>query len=209
LAREFHLAYIDSGAMYRAVTLQLMRTGLELADDVQISNMLHHLHIRFKRNPDTHLNETYIDQENVEQEIRTMAVSNQVSEVSAIPQIRRAMVHLQQKAGKNRSIVMDGRDIGTTVFPDAAVKIFMTASPEVRAARRHLELLQKGQNISFEEILANLAHRDHEDSTRAESPLRQATDAVVLDNTHLSEDEQLAWAVQLVNTRLAVMQTLS
>ena len=201
LARELHFAYIDSGAMYRAVTLHMMRTDTALDDAARIAQHLKDIHITFKRNKDSLMNETYLNDENVEQAIRTMEVSNLVSEVSAIATVRRAMVELQQRAGRSRNIVMEGRDIGTTVFPEAAIKIFMTASPEVRAARRHLELLQKGQNVSLQAIEANLAHRDYEDSHRAESPLRQAEDATILDNTHLNEEEQLAWALQLVHSR--------
>jgi len=192
LAQELGYTYIDSGAMYRAVTLHLLRHQIKADEQQRISHALPQIEIRFNAR-----NETLLNGENVEQAIRQMEVSQYVSEVAAVPEVRRAMVEQQQQMGENKAIVMDGRDIGTVVFPEAELKIFLTASPEIRAERRFKELQDKGQDSSIEEVNANLRHRDHIDSTRADSPLRQAADAVIIDNSRLNRDQQLARALEL------------
>lgn len=190
LANELGFVFVDSGAMYRAVTLYFLRHTVDLQDQITVTDALEHIQIDFVPRADAAA-DILLNGEDVSEEIRQMVVSENVSEVSAIKEVRRAMVALQQQLGSRRNIVMDGRDIGTTVFPNADLKIFMTADPEVRAMRRHAELIAKGQQTSMEEVRKNLAHRDHIDSTREESPLRQADDAIVLDNSHLTQEEQL------------------
>ena len=194
LASRLAYTYIDSGAMYRAVTLYFLRHHIHLDDEEQVRQALDDISIRF--GPQNH---TLLNNEDVEGEIRKMEVSNFVSQVSAIPAVRRAMVKLQQAMGKEKAIVMDGRDIGTVVFPDAELKVFLTAEPEVRAQRRYLELKSKGTESSLEEVRQNLSLRDHIDSTREDSPLRQAADAQVIDNTHLNRAEQLEYALKLAH----------
>lgn len=200
LARKLGLRYIDSGAMYRAVTLYFLRNGIPVhADQLDahtIEQALGQIHLDFHLSSDTGVSEIWLNGENVDQEIRGMEVSSNVSFVSAIPEVRHRMVAQQQRMREDGNLVMDGRDIGTTVFPDADLKIFMTADPEVRSDRRHRELIAKGQPITMEEVRANLAVRDHEDQNRSESPLRQASDAVILDNTHLDFDGQLEFVVK-------------
>lgn len=196
LARELDFVYIDSGAMYRAVTLYFLRQGIAFDDTAAISAALARIHIDFV--PHGTGTRIFLDGEDVSDAIREMRISNQVSEVSAIKEVRRAMVAQQQKLGKRRNIVMDGRDIGTTVFPDADLKVFMTADSKVRAERRYLELQEKGEQVTLEEVFDNLAHRDYIDTTRAESPLIRAQDAVVLDNTELTREEQLQFVKDLV-----------
>ena len=191
VAKELHYAYIDTGAMYRGVTLYCLENGIDWEDEAAVQRALPDIHITFKRNPKTRRNELCLNGEVREDEIRTMRVSNAVSEVSVIAAVRHAMVAQQQRMGKKRGIVMDGRDIGTTVFPDAEVKVFMTADVHTRALRRQIELHDKGAEVSLTDIEANLAKRDRIDSTRAESPLRQAEDAIILDTTHLTIDEQV------------------
>ena len=196
LAREIGYTYIDTGAMYRAVTLYCLSHQLfdgEQIDEAALAAALPSLEIAFRMNAETGRPETYLNGENVEQEIRGMAVANHVSPVAALGFVRRALVAKQQAMGKEKGIVMDGRDIGTVVFPDAELKLFVTASPEVRAQRRVDELKAKGMPASYEEVLANVKQRDWMDSTRAESPLRQAADALVLDNSHMSLAEQKQW----------------
>ena len=198
LARKIGYVYIDSGAMYRAATLFALRNNMIHDGRVDEDALLKHLseiHIEFRLNAEG-LPETYLNGENVERAIRTMEVSNAVSPVSAIPFVRKAMVAQQQAMGLKKGIVMDGRDIGTTVFPDAELKIFVTASPEVRAQRRVDELRAKGEAVDFEAVLDNVRTRDHIDQTRAESPLRQADDALLLDNSHLTPAEQDAWLLR-------------
>lgn len=190
IAKELDFVFIDSGAMYRAVTLFFLRNQVDVNSVEAVATALEAIHIDFNPQGDRLL--VLLNDEDVSEEIRTMAVSEKVSEVSAIKAVRTAMVKQQQALGMRRNIVMDGRDIGTTVFPNADLKIFMTASPEVRAQRRFAELTAKGQTVSIEEIKENLAHRDHIDSTREESPLRQAADAFVLDNSDLTQEQQLA-----------------
>lgn len=175
--------------MYRAVTLYFLRHAINVKDADAVKAALADIQIDFIPNIEkVHI---LLNDEDVSEEIRTMDVSNFVSEVSAIKEVRHAMVKQQQQLGRRRDIVMDGRDIGTTVFPDADLKIFMTASPDVRAQRRFSELSAKGEQVSMEDVRQNLAHRDHIDSTRVESPLRQAEDAIVLDNSHLTQEQQL------------------
>lgn len=189
LAKKLKFAFIDSGAMYRAVTLYFIRHHIALEDQQAIDNALNDIHIDFI--PNALKTEIHLNDEDISEEIRQMYISDKVSEVSAIKAVRTAMVAQQQKLGSRRNIIMDGRDIGTTVFPDADLKIFMTADPKVRAARRYLELTEKGEHVTLEEVVENLANRDRIDSTRAESPLRQAEDAIVLDNSNLTPEQQL------------------
>ena len=197
LAKEIGYIYIDSGAMYRAVTLYCMENNLiDNMNKVNEEELLKHIndiHISFTLNPETGRPDTYLNGIRVEDKIRTMEVSNKVSPVSAIGFVREAMVAAQQEMGKSKGIVMDGRDIGTTVFPDAELKIFVTASPEIRAQRRFDELKAKGQNPVFEEILKNVEVRDFIDQNREDSPLRKADDAIELDNSHLTIAEQKEW----------------
>ena len=193
LAKEIGYIYIDSGAMYRAVTLYCIENGLiedgEIRTEI-LKEDLKRINISFKINAETGQPDTYLNDENVENKIRTMLVSSMVSQVSALDFVRSAMVEQQQKMGKEKGIVMDGRDIGTTVFPDAELKIFVTASAEVRAQRRFDELKSKGQEASYDEILHNVKQRDYLDQNREVSPLRQASDAILLDNSTLTIEEQ-------------------
>lgn len=196
LAREVGYKYIDTGAMYRAVTLYCLRHELIYQDktnDAAIEGALKEMHITFQVNPTTGLSETYLNGENIEKEIRGIEVSNHVSPIAKLGFVRRFLVDIQQLMGEERGIVMDGRDIGTVVFPEAELKFFVTASPEIRAQRRFKEMVQKGDNVSYEEILKNIEERDRIDTTRAESPLRQADDAIVLDNSNMTLAEQKEW----------------
>lgn len=196
LAQKAGYIYIDTGAMYRAVTLYCIQNGLiknGIPDEKRLAEQINDIKIEFRSDPDTGLPETYLNGKNVEREIRLMEVSNLVSIVSAIGFVRKAMVKQQQEMGKSKGVVLDGRDIGTVVFPDAELKIFATASPEIRAQRRYDELKQKGETVSFEEILENVKKRDHIDQTRTESPLKKADDAVILDNGHMNIEEQNKW----------------
>jgi CMP/dCMP kinase len=217
LAKELGYAYIDTGAMYRAVTLYLIENNLlnleelklkgELINDLHIDNIeniLEHISIRFKVNHITGISETYLNDKNVERDIRKMKVSENVSHVSTVKEVRKKMVRLQQKIGEEKNVVMDGRDIGTTVFPDADVKIFMTADHDVRVKRRYDELITHGIEVTVEEVSENIKSRDYEDTHREESPLTKAPDAVVLDNTHLSRREQLDFVLKLVHEKLQV-----
>lgn len=202
LARKIGYIYIDSGAMYRAVTLYSLKNGLIVdgtVDAEKLEQQIKDIHIEFRLNPESGLPETYLNGENVEKQIRTMEVSGYVSPVSALAFVRRAMVAQQQAMGQKKGIVMDGRDIGTTVFPDAELKIFVTASPEVRAQRRVDELASKGEATSFEKVLENVKSRDHLDQTRAESPLRMAEDALLLDNSELTIPQQDVWLLEQFN----------
>lgn len=195
LAEKIGYAYIDSGAMYRAVTLYALDNNMidesGSVDTDQLAQSLGEIHISFNVDPQTKKSRTILNGRDVEEEIRGMRVSDHVSPVAAIPQVRHFLVEQQQKYGIDKGIVMDGRDIGTTVFPDAEMKIFVNASPEVRARRRTLELRQKGQEVNFDEVLENIKERDHIDMTRKESPLRQAPDAILLDNDHLTMQQQM------------------
>ncbi|MGE5395845.1 MAG: (d)CMP kinase [Candidatus Saccharibacteria bacterium] len=198
VAARFGYAFIDSGAMYRAVTLYALRHHLIEKGVVKTQSLIDALpdiKIEFRYNPLLQKSDTYLNGENVEDEIRQLPVSQNVSPVATIAEVRAAMVRLQQEMGKSKGIVMDGRDIGTVVFPDAELKLFVTASPEIRAQRRYDELKAKGEIVSYEEILQNVMERDRIDSTREASPLRKAEDALVLDNSHLTREEQLAWVI--------------
>lgn len=200
LAAQLGYAYVDSGAMYRAVTLFALSHNIDPLNDEQVIDSLQHIHIRFE-NKDGN-NRTLLNDQDVEAEIRDMSVSEWVSPVSAIPAVRRAMVRQQQAMGANKCIVMDGRDIGTVVFPDAELKIFLTADTEERVRRRYLELQRAGREASWENVSHNLLERDRIDSTRADSPLRQAEDAVVIDNTSLNPDEQLQIALNMAYAKM-------
>ncbi len=196
LAREVGYIYIDSGAMYRAVTLYCLENQLFTNEGIEVEKLkevMPQLRISFQLNPETGRPMTYLNYRNVEEQIRTMEVSSHVSPVAALPFVREALVKLQQEMGKAKGIVMDGRDIGTVVFPDAELKIFVTASAEIRAQRRYDELKAKGQDASYEEILQNVKERDYIDQNREVSPLRQAEDAILLDNSNLTIEEQKQW----------------
>ena len=196
LAQEIGYVYIDTGAMYRAVTLYALRQGYIQGNSINEKALeadMPRLSITFQSNPGTGKSDTFLNGEDVEKEIRGMEVANKVSLVASIGFVRKAMVAQQQAMGKEQGIVMDGRDIGTVVFPHAELKLFVTASPEVRAQRRVDELLAKGEKVSYEEVLENVKKRDFIDSTREESPLRKADDAIVLDNSNMSRAEQKAW----------------
>jgi len=202
LARELGYIYIDSGAMYRAVTLYALRNGWINGgnpDKEKIISGLKDIEITFKWDGRTEQNITFLNGENVEDEIRRLEVSQNVSPVSTIAEVRHEMVRQQRENGRKKGIVMDGRDIGTVVFPEAELKIFMTASPQIRAERRYLELIEKGLDVDFEEILKNVGERDTIDSEREVSPLRKADDAITLDNSDLTREEQLVWALERVN----------
>lgn len=197
LAQTIGYIYVDTGAMYRSVTLYALRHHLFNNDGSvnteDLRTQLPQIHISFRLNPETQRPETYLDDENVEQEIRQMEVSNHVSLVAAVPFVREKLVTEQQQMGKSKGIVMDGRDIGTTVFPNAELKIFVTASAEVRAQRRYDELTAKGVAADYREVLQNVKERDYLDSHREVSPLRQAPDAIVLDNSTMTKAQQDAW----------------
>lgn len=196
LAKKLHFIYVDSGAMYRAVTLYFLRNNTNLKDHDLIIDALEHIDLNFhSRDYQSHI---LLNGEEVSDEIRQMPVSENVSIIAAIKEVRKAMVRKQQKMGKSKNMVMDGRDIGTTVFPEAQVKLFMTADPKIRAERRFNELRANGENISLEDIFDNLAHRDFLDTTREESPLTRANDAIILDNTNLTEQEQLDFALEKI-----------
>ena len=202
IAQKLGYAYIDTGAMYRAVTLFALQNRLiqnGIIDCPALNSRLDEIHITFCRNRETAENETFLNGICVERDIRTIAVSEMVSEIAAIREVRQKLVALQQAMGKDKAIVMDGRDIGTNVFPDADIKIFMTASAEVRTQRRYDELVQKGMPASRDEIFQNLAKRDHIDQTREENPLLQSPDAIVLDNSNMTPDEQMIWLDNLLN----------
>ncbi|HOF98677.1 MAG TPA: (d)CMP kinase [Paludibacteraceae bacterium] len=192
LARDVGYTYIDSGAMYRAVALYAMRNGWITENDIDIEALkknIGSLKIDFKTN-EHGVSETYLNGENVEKEIRTLEVANAASRVSALDFVRRELVRQQQQMGLQKGIVMDGRDIGTVVFPEAELKIFLTASPEIRAQRRMEEMLARGEKVDFQKVLANIKERDERDLHRSESPLKKAPDAIVIDNSNLTRDEQ-------------------
>lgn len=199
LAKKIGYVYVDTGAMYRSVTLFALRNGLFNADGSvkadDLKKMLPQVNVSFKLNAATGLPETYLNGEMVERDIRGMEVSSHVSPIAAIPFVREALVAQQKAMGKEKGVVMDGRDIGTVVFPDAELKIFVTASPEVRAKRRYDELQAKGQPADYDDILKNVQQRDYIDTHREVSPLRQAEDAIVLDNSHMTIEEQDAWLI--------------
>lgn len=207
IARELGYIYVDSGAMYRAVTLYFMNNSVPYNDEQAVAEALKHIHIEF-RNQDGQ-NHTFLNDCDVESDIRTLRVSNQVSHVSAISAVRRAMVKRQQEMGKAKGLAMDGRDIGTVVFKDAELKLFMTASIEARTQRRLDELAAKGiTDVNWNDVQQNLLERDHIDSTRDDSPLRQADDAIIIDNTNLSPEEQLEMALALARQRIETKKNL-
>lgn len=201
VAQVLGYVYIDTGAMYRAVTYLALEKGFASTSGIEVKALMKVLRktdIKFVYNATLGFSEIYLDGKNIENEIRGIEIANWVSEVAKQPEVRTYLVNLQRKMGEQKGIVMDGRDIGTTVFPNAELKIFMTASEQVRAERRYKELKAKGDNASFEEVLANIQHRDHIDTTRKESPLRKADDAVVIDNTHLTIEEQVQKILSLM-----------
>jgi cytidylate kinase len=193
LAMQLGFIYVDSGAMYRAVTLYFLRNQIDFTDPLQVSSALENIHLNFQ----TVENETRIllNNEDVSEEIRKMPVTKLVSAVAALREVRLSMVKQQQRMGKSKNIIMDGRDIGTTVFPDATLKLFMTAELKVRAERRYLELKSKGEDVSLESILENINQRDYQDTTRTESPLIKSKDAILLDNTNLDQQQQLQFVL--------------
>jgi cytidylate kinase len=201
IAEELSYIFIDSGAMYRSVTLYCLRrnlVGKGILDLKGIREELKNIHIEFVYNPEKGEYETFLNSENVEREIRGIEVSEHVSRISMIQEVRSRMVELQRQIGANKGIVMDGRDIGTVVFPDADLKIFMTASVEIRARRRYDELKAKGIKVAFDEILNNIIARDITDENRDISPLRRADDAILLDNSKMTVGEQMKWVLQII-----------
>lgn len=210
LARRLGIHYIDSGAMYRAVTLYFLENNIPvpgpeelLSSDYDYDRVMQHIEISFRFNPESGFSEVYLNGRNVEQEIRSMAINEQVSHVSAIKCVRRHLVKMQQEGAAEGGLVMDGRDIGTTVFPHADLKIFMKADPIVRANRRFKELTEKGVKVTLDEVVQNVIGRDYEDTHREESPLRKAEDAIILDNTHLSPEEQVDFVMNEVQKLLS------
>jgi CMP/dCMP kinase len=202
LAAELGYRYVDSGAMYRAVTFFGLREGHINDDKFDKEAFISHLdniNLGFEFNPSTKSSEMLLNGENIEKEIRSMYVSDHVSKVSTIREIRQKMVAIQKKLGRDKGIVMDGRDIGTVVFPDAELKLFMTADIDVRVYRRFDELTSKGERVTFEEVKENLLKRDHDDTTRKDNPLVKAKDAIILDNTDISKQQQLDYVIKLVN----------
>ncbi len=204
IARQLHYLYIDSGAMYRAATLYLLDHQIPIDDSDKVEEALSHIHITFSLNTGTGFFETYLNGENIEEQIRTLRVANKVSEVSKLSVVRQRMVEKQRELGRNKGIVMDGRDIGTVVFPEAELKIFMTADFDVRAQRRYDELREQGVSITMDKVKDNLRQRDEMDSTRKISPLRKADDALVLDTSDMTKNEELAWVCELVDERINV-----
>lgn len=205
LAKELGYVYVDTGAMYRAVTLYMMRKVFVSKDNFNKEAILRHLpfvDLEFKLNEDTGNADMYLEGENVEKEIRYMEVSEQVSRVSAIPDVRKKLVEEQQEMGKGKGVVMDGRDIGTVVFPDAELKIFMTASTEKRAQRRYDELKERGEDVKFEEVEKNVKERDYLDSTREDSPLVKADDAIEFDNSNLGLEEQFDKILKIAKDKI-------
>ena len=201
IAAELGLIYIDTGAMYRCVTLEALRRGLIIQGEIDregLSECLKDIHIGFKYNRTLNCYETYLNGENVENEIRGMEVSDQVSGIATIDFVRSFLVEQQRRMGENESVIMDGRDIGSVVFPNADVKFFMTATPEIRAMRRYKELIDKGENVSYEEVEANVRKRDHIDTHREVSPLKQTEDAIVVDNSHMTIEEEVQFMVEKI-----------
>ena len=205
LAQKLHYHYIDTGAMYRAVTLYCLRNNIinqSVINKAALLNKLPEIRVSFVYNTDTKSSEVFLNEEHVEKEIRTMEVANHVSAISSIKEVRIKMVMLQREMGKNKGVIMDGRDIGSHVFPDAELKLFMTADENTRTQRRLDELSSKGEFHSFDDVKQNLKKRDFDDSTRKENPLIQAKDAVVLDNTDITKEEQLEYVLKLIDDLL-------
>ncbi len=210
IAKELGITYIDSGAMYRAVTLFCLEKGLIKGGNIdvqELENNLNNIKIDFRFNDTLMKSDTFLNGKNVEEKIRDIEVSKHVSPVSKIGSVREKMVTLQREMAKNRSVVMDGRDIGSVVFPDAEIKIFLTASEEIRAKRRYDELKQKGMEITFREVEENIADRDHQDSSREISPLVQLVDAQVLDNSYMSIENQMDWFRGLLIDKFGILLT--
>lgn len=205
MARALNYIFIDSGAMYRAITLYFIENGIDYLDDAAVKAALSNIQLAFDYNDSTGSSDILLNGRNVENEIREMRISQLVSDVAANQFVREFGVAQQQQMGLKKGIVMDGRDIGTTVFPNAELKIFVTADPAIRVARRYLELSAKNPGITKEEVQANLAMRDEIDSNRTFSPLRKADDAIVLDNSHLTREEQLTTALQWANEKITAM----
>ncbi|GGE31290.1 (d)CMP kinase [Psychroflexus planctonicus] len=205
LAKKLNYIYVDTGAMYRAVTYFALQSGcfndVELNEECLLSK-LNSVDIEFRKQANQEQGEVYLNNKNVEEYIRDMQVSSRVSTVAKLPEVRKKLVEIQQKMGENKGIVMDGRDIGTVVFPDAELKIFMTASAKIRAERRYNELKEKEANVSFEEVLANVKERDEIDSNRTHSPLKMADDAIKIDNSNLSPTEQFDQIMKLVEEKI-------
>ncbi|MEO7266099.1 MAG: (d)CMP kinase [Ferruginibacter sp.] len=204
LAKELGYVYVDSGAMYRAITLYFLRNHIDWTDEKEVREALNQVHLHFEYNDKSAQSEIFLNEENVEYVIRDLVIAEKVSDVASIALVRSFAVAQQQKMGDKKGIIMDGRDIGTTVFPDACLKIFMTADIAVRVERRFKEMYEKNPNITIEEVKANLEMRDYIDSHREVSPLRQAEDAILLDNTHISMKEQLNFALNLIKEKFAV-----
>lgn len=202
LAKKLGYVFIDSGAMYRAVTLYFIKNNIDFSVNANVSKALQNIKIHFKYNEDRNGADTYLNNTNVEHEIRTMEVSKLVSPVAALSSVRSFLVEQQKQMGKEKGIVMDGRDIGTVVFPNAELKIFLTAKKEIRAQRRLQELKNKGIEITYDEVVANLQERDRIDSTREDSPLTKADDAVILDNSDITREEQLNMALKWANEKI-------
>lgn len=206
LARNIGYVYVDSGAMYRAVTLYALDHGMTAGGSLDTQALvaaLPAIEVSFALNPATGASETMLNGVNVEREIRSLRVSEMVSPVAAVPEVRAVLTQMQQELGRHKGIVMDGRDIGTTVFPDAEMKVFVEASPEVRARRRYNELIEKGMPADYDEVYRNITERDHIDRTRAVSPLSQAPDAHLLNNDNVSPAEQLKWLEELYQATIA------
>jgi len=202
LAKKLGYIYVDSGAMYRAITLYFLRNHVDWTDKKEVKHALKNINLEFVHNAKTNESEIYLNEENVEYVIRDLVIAEKVSEVAAIREVREFAVALQKEIGKKKGIVMDGRDIGTVVFPEADLKIFMTADNAVRVERRFKELYEKNPNITIEEVKSNLEMRDYMDSHREFSPLKKASDALLLDNTRLSEEEQFNIALDWVNKKI-------
>ena len=203
LAKELGYVYVDSGAMYRAITLYFLRNNIDLAEKKEVKEALKSVNLEFVSNQKSNSTEIYLNEENVEYVIRDLVIAEKVSDVAAIKEVREFAVARQQKMGKKKGIVMDGRDIGTVVFPKAELKIFMTADNAIRVQRRFRELYEKNPNVTIEEVKNNLEMRDYIDSHREVSPLRKAKDAIELDNTNLTEKEQFNKALALIKEKMA------
>lgn len=206
LAAFLGYVYVDSGAMYRAVTLYAIQNGLigsNFFNKEKLIEQLKDVNLKFNFNPKTNTAEIHLNEKNVEKEIRTMEVSGFVSQIAQVPEVRRKLVEIQQKMGKNKGVVMDGRDIGTVVFPDAELKIFMTANAKERAKRRFLEFQEQGKDITFESIFENVTYRDYIDTTRSDSPLVKAEKAIEIDNTNTNIEDQFNIILQLAKDRIA------
>uniref|UniRef100_UPI0040497440 (d)CMP kinase n=1 Tax=Flavobacterium sp. TaxID=239 RepID=UPI0040497440 len=205
LAKKLHYIYVDTGAMYRAVTFFAMQNDMikdSKLDTNSLTNALQNVHLSFVWNDEKQLAEMNLNGQNIENEIRTLEVSQNVSQVASLSAVRSKLVEQQQEMGKNKGLVMDGRDIGTVVFPEAEVKLFMTASATIRAKRRFDELTAIGDLVSFEAIYKNVTERDYVDSNREDSPLRKASDAIEIDNSHLSKEEQLEKVLQIIQEKI-------